>query len=297
MAGEEEGDVPEGRVDAPEEYSPEGELADGEIDPRGELPAGMERDGDHHEAEEEADSERDGDSDDEDDGGLEVDVVDGIPRLAKPGVLKNEAKSILHLLTHRYKNPYCKACVRAKMKHFKTSRGAFKRKLKKFGDLVTFDFMNTQKMIRHGMMTDKDILVIRDRYTGIIWGYPLKSSDSDSVIQSMKGFMGKRKKESAYSDDAPQFESAMRELRIPLDQSLPGHSQNNSLAERNNQFLLLTTTTCLLQAGLPPCFWSFAVECVSHLLNVEKNAEGQSAWLKLHKSDFPGELIPLGTKV
>ena len=73
----------------------------------------------------------------------------------------------------------------------------------------------------------------------------------------------------AYSDDAPQFETAMNELRIPLDQSLPGRPQNNSLAERNNQFLLLTTITCLLQAGLPPCFWPFAV----HLLNVEKNVE------------------------
>ena len=289
MAGEGDEDDERGPVEAPDDYSYEEELPEGEADPRGELP--------DEEDEGVTDSEHDGESDDDDEGGLEVDVVDGVPRLAKPGVLKNEAKSLLHLLTHRYKNPYCKACVRSKMKHFKTNRGAFKRKLKKFGDLVTFDFMNTQKMIRQGMMTDKDILVIRDRYTGIIWGYPLKTSDSDGVVQSMKSFMGKRKVVNAYSDEAPQFESAMRELRIPLDQSLPGHPQNNSLAERNNQFLLATTTTCLLHAGLPPCFWPFAVECVSHILNVEKDAEGQSAWLKLHKEDFPGELIPLGTKV
>ena len=28
-------------------------------------------------------------------------------------------------------NPYCDACVRAKMRHFKTKRGAFKQQLKK----------------------------------------------------------------------------------------------------------------------------------------------------------------------
>ena len=253
-------------------YSPE-EGYDGE-DPR------IDRDLDDQ-PEEAEDDERGGDADSEreesdigedEEGLLEVDVVDGEARLSKPGVLKNEAKSILHLMTHRYKNPYCKSCVRATMKHYKTSKGAFKRKLKAFGDLITFDLMNTQKMARDGIMPDKDVLVIRDRFTGVIWGYPLKASNSDEVVQAMKHYIGKRKVTNAYSDDAPQFEAALKELRIPLDQSLPGHPQNNSLAERNNQFMMLTTSTCLLEAGLPPCFWPFAVECVSHLLNIEKLA-------------------------
>ena len=278
-------------------YSPEEEY-DGE-DPRFDRDhegQPEEAGGDEHGGD--ADSERgESDIDEDEEGLLEVDVVDGETRLSKPGVLKNEAKSVLHLMTHRYKNPYCKSCVRAKMKHYKTSKGAFKRKLKAFGDLITFDLMNTQKMARDGIMPDKDILVIRDRFTGVIWGYPLKASNSDEVVQAMKHYIGKRKVTNAYSDDAPQFESALKELRIPLDQSLPGHPQNNSLAERNNQFMMLTTSTCLLEAGLPPCFWPFAVECVSHLLNIEKLSDGSSAWLKLHKSEFPGMVIPLGAKV
>ena len=176
-----EGDDADGHAEPADDYSLEGDMPEGEVDPRGNVPsradaddrdAGVHKDRDHREEEagEPADSERDDGTDDEDDGGLEVDVVDGVTRLAKPGVLKREAKSLLRLITHRRKNPYCKSCVRAKMKHFKTNKGAFRRKLKKFGDLVTFDFMNTQKMIREGMMTDKDILVIRDRYTGIIYG-------------------------------------------------------------------------------------------------------------------------------
>lgn len=76
------------------------------------------------------------DDEEEGDGVIEVDVHEGEQRMAKPGALKAEAKTISHLLTHRYRNPYWQSCVRAKMKHFRTKRGAFKRELKKWGDLI-----------------------------------------------------------------------------------------------------------------------------------------------------------------
>ena len=57
----------------------------------------------------------------------------------KVGVLKKDANSIAHLLTHRYRNPFCESCVKAKMRHFRSRTGAFKRE--EFGDLVTFDFV------------------------------------------------------------------------------------------------------------------------------------------------------------
>ena len=56
--------------------------------------------------------------------------------MVRRGTLKAEARTIQYLLTHRYKNPYCESCIRAKMRHYKAHRGAFKRKLKAFGDLV-----------------------------------------------------------------------------------------------------------------------------------------------------------------
>ena len=42
------------------------------------------------------------DEDDADD--LEVDVIDGASRMLRRGTLKAEARTIQHLLTHRYKN-------------------------------------------------------------------------------------------------------------------------------------------------------------------------------------------------
>ena len=86
-------------------------------------------------------------------------------------------------------------------------------------------------------------------------------------------------------------------MKVTLDNSLPGRPQTNSLAERNNQFILTTTTTCLLEAGLPPCFWRKAIECVCRLLNVEPGDDDLSAWCKMHGKDFKGEKIPFGALV
>ena len=106
------------------------------------------------------------DEEGEDDGMIEVDVHEGEPRLAKPGALEAEAKTIAHLLTHRYKNPFCQSCIRAKMKHFKTYRGAFKRTLKKWGDLVTFDFADLERNSYLNACDDKELLVIRGQIYG-----------------------------------------------------------------------------------------------------------------------------------
>ena len=82
-----------------------------------------------------------------------------------------------------------------------------------------------------------------------------------------------------------------------MDQSLAGKTKHNSLAERNNQFLLVATTACMLEAGVPPCFWRYAITCVSHLLNIEANDDEVSAWCKLHGEEFKGRMIPFGAMV
>ena len=227
---------------------------------------------------------------------IDVDEEDGSVRLSKRGTLKNEARTKVHLLTHRYKNPYCESCVRAKMKHRKTFRGAFQRKLTKFGDLVTFDYVDNRRIAEQDYGDDKTIFVIRDRYTGMIQSYPSARKDTDAVIRAVKQFMGRRKIREAYSDDAPQFDKAMQALKIPMDTSLAGKTKHNSLAERTNQFVLVATTS-LLEAGIPPCFWMYAIRCVSHLLNIEPNDEEVSSWCKLHGEEFKGKMIPFGALV
>ena len=231
---------------------------------------------------------------DEDD--IEIDVVEGESRVAKRGTLKREANSLNHKLTHRYKNPYCDSCIRAKMKHFKTRRGAYKRELKKFGDLITFDAVDTSKVHDDVLVLEKEVLVVRDCFTGIIGAYPSDRMAKDDVVRAVKQFIGAKKVRQAYSDHAPQFIEAMNEMKIPIDHSLPGRPQTNSIAERTNQFILTATSTCLLEAGLPPCFWRTAILCVCHLLNVEPNDDelvlgANSTDLTLLANSFPMVLV------
>ena len=140
------------------------------------------------------------------------------------------------------------------MKHRKTFRGAFQRKLTKFGDLITFDYVDNRRIAEQDYGDDKTIFVIRDRYTGMLQSYPSARKDTDAVIRAVKQFMGRRKIREAYSDDAPQFDKAMKASKIPMDTSLAGKTKHNSLAERTNQFVLVATTTCLLEAGIPTMF-------------------------------------------
>jgi hypothetical protein len=147
----------------------------------------------------------------DDDDAIDVDDPDGGVRLSKRGTLKQEARTLEHLLTHRYKNPYCNSCVRAKMKHHKTYRGAFRRKLTKFGDLITFDFVDTRKTTKLGYDTVKEILIIRDRYTGIVQSYPSKTKNTEDVVRAVRYFMGRRTIREAYSDKARQFVKGMED--------------------------------------------------------------------------------------
>ena len=77
----------------------------------------------------------------DDPGVVVVDDNNGAPVKVPKCKLKEEAVSMAHLTSHRFKNPYCQACVRGKMRHLYTKKGAFQRELKEWGDVVTMDFV------------------------------------------------------------------------------------------------------------------------------------------------------------
>ena len=282
-----------------EEIDPdhEGEADDEGID-EGEYEGGKEEVADNDEVvDERADPPAPALEHDEDE--VELDDGEGVPRKAKVGTLKAEANTLSHLCTHRYRNPYCESCIRAKMRHFKTRRGAFKRKIEQWGDLMTFDFVDVRDAKDRGVGMDDDareILVIRDIATKVVAAYPTASRSTDDVVKCLQRFKGKRKIKMAYSDEAGEFTAAADRLGIILDNSLPGRPRNNSIAERTNQFVLDTTSTCLLQAGLPASYWPYAINCVTHNLNIE-DVEGESSWMRMCGDRFGGKAIPFGAKV
>ena len=110
------------------------------------------------------------DADERDKGGGGVEAGRGVKR--KKGPLKHEADTLQHMVSHGFANPYCDACVRAKI-----------RKL--------------------GTETDTNVFVARDVYSGVRMAYPTSDGSADEVVRCLKDFMGRRKIRVAYGDHAP----------------------------------------------------------------------------------------------
>ena len=72
-----------------------------------------------------------------------------------------------------------------------------------------------------------------------------------------------------YTDGAAEFKNSCRELRSCHEVSQPGISRNNGIIEQTNQDIQVGTAACLLQAGLPSQFWSFAAPCYCMLTNTD----------------------------
>ena len=108
--------------------------------------------------------------DDDDEKEMEVEGEGAPTKKAKIGTLKAAANTLAHVSTHRYRNPCCESCMRAKMKHFRTRCGAFQRELKAWGDLITFDFLDMCRAADAGLGIDdgaREVLVVRDVATRI----------------------------------------------------------------------------------------------------------------------------------
>jgi len=92
--------------------------------------------------------------------------------------LKAEAKSTRHLLTHKPFNPHCDGCKVAKMREKSHFKGAFKREIKKWGEVVTADHLVSKRGCKKrtwvGCTGDTNALNIKDLWSKLISCYPVK---------------------------------------------------------------------------------------------------------------------------
>ena len=65
---------------------------------------------------------------DDPDAGIEVDVYEGSSIKRKVGVLKKDANSIAHLLTHRYRNPFCESWRQGKDETLQIADGSIQKR-------------------------------------------------------------------------------------------------------------------------------------------------------------------------
>jgi hypothetical protein len=125
--------------------------------------------------------------------------------------------------------------------------------------------------------------------------YPVASKSEAYVSESLAHFAGGRRISLSYSDNAPEFASASRKISLMHETSVPGVPKTTSIIERANQVVLGGTATCLVAAGLPPCYWPIAAACFSFNVNVSYHEP--SAWEMARGQPFDGKVFPFGCLV
>jgi hypothetical protein len=199
-------------------------------------------------------------------------------------------------LNHLPKNPFCGACVRGKMKEKSGRRGAFQRKTEKSGDIIMFDHLYSGSARAIGLEGETEAFVVCDLHTGIVHAYPVPDKEARHVVHSLQMFTGTRKISLVYSDNAPELLKSSALMSVPHETSQPGVAHTNSKIERCNQLILGGTISSLMEAGLPPCYWSYAAPCFC--INYNNSMwNGKSPWRSLWGHMFQGNAFPFGCLV
>ena len=101
-----------------------------------------------------------------------------------------------------------------------------------------------------------------------------------------------------YSDNALEFDYAVRQLRARHNTSREYVDQNKAVIEREIRTILEGTRANLVQSGLPDRYWPLASQHHAVCLNATMRLDnGQIPWELRFGSKFNGKRIPFGAKV
>ena len=215
--------------------------------------------------------------------------------------LRAEAVSIDHLMTHWPKNRFCQACMRSRLRRKAARSNKHRDDVREcepvFCDLVTMDHVYAHKQDMIGFDGNKDAMIIADIGTGKFDCYPLKSKDADDAHWAIQNFRGKNYINMVYSDNSREIQKAVSSLGFPHRLSTPGVPATNSYVEGLVGKVMAGGRTLLEAAGLPACYWPYAVRafCFGCVVRVENKESIYN--LQLGKGHFPGLRFPFGCKV
>ena len=79
--------------------------------------------------------------------------------------------------------------------------------------------------------------------------------------------------------------------------STPYRHESNATCERCVRSIVEGARALLEKAGLPSCFWIFAVRFYCFMHNTHTPDGGQSPWLRRFGEEFKGKRLPFGSLV
>ncbi len=109
--------------------------------------------------------------------------------------------------------------------------------------------------------------MIKDLYSGLLHSFPVASKAATHVVHCIQQFVGPRKVETLYADNARELMGSCQELMMARDGGQLGVPHTNGIIERSNELVIGGTAPCLIAAGLPPCYWTYASPCFCFHIN------------------------------
>ena len=179
------------------------------------------------------------------------------------GAIKDEAPSAHHLLTRSPYNRFCPTCARAKMFRKPARRIAHHPDSlpKQFGEHVNADRVIAHSEESMGLTGERDALVVVDRATGYMDCYPLMSKSAEYAHEAMLDFFGPQLSQARliHTDMALELISAVSRMGVSHSKSTPYRHTSNATCERAARKVVEGAWSLLEHAGLPNCFWPFAM--------------------------------------
>ena len=112
---------------------------------------------------------------------------------------------------------------------------------------------------RHG---DTVALVIQDRGTRWLMSYGSQSKSSECTKDCFQKYFGSKiKPKLVYTDNAPEFNKAFKELGWSHDTCTPHRPQTNGIGERAVRRVKEGTRCAIVQSGLSLLWWREAMSC------------------------------------
>ena len=213
--------------------------------------------------------------------------------------LREEARSTRHLLMHMPKNPYCEACTRGKLRGPIHRKGSVQVDATHWGSHLVADYIVSKQDFMIGVGGYKHIFVIRDLFSRFLAAFATKTQSTEELVVHFKRFVGPRELDvhMLYSDMGKEIMAAMHQFKVFNRHPQPGQSKGNALAERANRQIIEVSRTLLEHAGMPVCFWPWAVEYAGLIDNLDGRGADLTPWQVTFGEEFPGKLVPFGAAV
>ena len=125
----------------------------------------------------------------------------------------------------------------------------------------------------------------------------VNSLDSVDTVAAIRQICGRKLLTMVYSDRHDSIKVASRELSFLWRKPPAGDHQANGVIEALNRRVQDGARALLTQAGLPVCWWNYAVEHWCFLRNIATDAAGMSPYERTRGFKFGGLKLPFGVGV